>query len=130
MLAKDIMTTQVITVPPDTIMRDALRIMVEVGISGLIVTDAGQNVIGVVSERDMMMAYDMLGETKGSIESFVNTRVVSVSPGTPVEEVSRILIQSNVKRVPVMEDRKCVGIISRSDILKFILKSGAGPNRK
>jgi CBS domain-containing protein len=128
MLAKDIMTTQVITITPETIMKDALRLMVELGISGLIVTDAGQNVIGVVSERDIMMAYDMLGETKGSVESFINTKVVGVNPDTPVKEVSRIMIQSNVKRVPVMEGRKCVGIISRSDVLKFILKSGAGPN--
>lgn len=123
MQAQDIMTTQVITVQSNTTIKEVLTIMVEVGISGLVVTDDQQNVTGVISERDMMVAYDMLGHLKGTIESFVNTKVVGVTPETPVLEVSRILVQSNVRRVPVIEDGKCVGVISRSDILKYILKS-------
>lgn len=120
MQAQDIMTTQVITVQSNTTIKEVLTIMVEVGISGLVVTDDQQNVTGVISERDMMVAYDMLGHLKGTIESFVNTKVVGVTPETPVLEVSRILVQSNVRRVPVIEDGKCVGVISRSDILKYI----------
>jgi tRNA nucleotidyltransferase (CCA-adding enzyme) len=123
MLAKDIMTTQVITVSMNTAIKDALTMMVEVGLSGLVVIDDDQLVTGVISERDMMVAYEMLGHIKGTIESFVNKKVVGVLSDTPVEEVSRVLVQSNVRRVPVIENGKCVGVISRSDILRYILKS-------
>lgn len=126
MTAKDIMSTNVINVSRHTTIYDAVKIMVEAKISGLIITDDDQNVVGVVSERDMMMAYDLLQEVKSTIEDFINFDVVSVSPDTEVGDVNKLLIQSNVKRVPVIENGKCLGVISRGDILKYIFDHSSG----
>lgn len=122
MYARDIMTTQVVTVLADISIKEALKLIVELGLSGLVVINDKQEVVGVISQRDMMMAYDLLQDTKSPIEAFMKKDVVSVQPETPIEDVNKILIQSNVKRVPVMQGRKCVGVISRSDVLKYIYK--------
>ena len=118
--AKDIMTTEVINVPRSMSIQEAIRIMVENRISGLIVTDDDQNIIGVLSERDMMMAYDLLQEVKSTIEQFINFDVVSVSPDTQVDDVNKLMIQTNVKRIPVVDNKKCIGVVSRGDILQYI----------
>ena len=78
MLAKDIMTTQVMTVQSTTSIREAMKMMVGIEISGLIVTNADNNIMGVVTERDLMVAYDFLKEIKAPIKDFMNTHTIDV----------------------------------------------------
>jgi CBS domain-containing protein len=123
MTAKDIMTTQVMTVKADTSIKDAMKLLVGIEISGLIVTDEQNNIVGVVTERDLMVAYDFLKEIKAPLRDFMNTQILSVGEDTPVEEISNLLVQGDIRRVPVLKDNKVVGVISRRDILKSILKA-------
>ena len=122
MLAKDIMTTQVMTVEPTTTIREAIKLLVGLEISGLIVLDTHGDIIGVVTERDLIVAHDFLKELKAPIKDYMNTHLISVTESTPVEEISRLLIQGDIRRVPVVNGKKVVGVISRRNILKAILK--------
>lgn len=124
MLVKDIMTTQVVTVMPHTVIKEAIKLLVEIEISGLIVTDETSEIVGVVSERDFLVAYDFLHQTNAPISDFINRNIISVTEDATVEEVSRILVEKNVKRVPVIDGKKVVGVVSRRDVLKYILKNG------
>lgn len=121
MTAKDIMTTQVMTVQPTSTIHDALTLMVQIEISGLIVTEEDGTIVGVVTERDLLVAYDFLKQTKAPITDYISRDVVGVTEDTPIEEVNKILMQGNVRRVPVLKDNQVVGVISRRDLLKQIL---------
>ena len=123
MIARDIMTTQVMTVQPTTTIKEAMKLLVGIEISGLIVTDQDANILGVVTERDLMVAFDFLQEIKAPIRDYMNTHIVSVTEETPVEEISKLLVQGDIRRVPVVKDNKVIGVISRRDILKCILKT-------
>ncbi len=122
MLAKDIMTKNLITVTPETTIQEASKLLVAKEISGLIVVNEKGEIVGILSEKDLLVAYDWLQVTKASIRDYYNKDVVAVEEDTPVEEVSRLLVMKNIKRVPVVKDKKAVGIVSRRDILRYILK--------
>ena len=97
MVAKDIMTTQVLTVKPSISIKEALRLLVEIEISGLIVVNEANDIIGVVTGKDILVAYDFLKQTQAPIDEYINRDVVSVKEDTPIEEISRLLVQGNIK---------------------------------
>ena len=123
MFAKDIMTKDVITIKPETTIHEAMKIIVEKEISGLIVLNDKDEVVGVLSEKDLLVAFDWLGVVKPSIVDYYNKNVVSVTEDTPVQDINRLLVIKNIKRVPVIKDKKVVGVVSRLDILRHILKT-------
>lgn len=116
----EIMTKGVITATPETKIKDAMNILISSAISGLVVVDEEQDVVGVLSEKDLLVAYDLIGNTQSSISDYISREVVYVTEDTPIEEVSRLLVQRNFKQVPVLCGTKVVGIVSRRDILKHI----------
>ena len=124
MLAKDIMTKNVICVKSNTTFKEAIELCVYKEISGLVVVDENNDIVGIVSEKDMLIAYDFLREIKNSIQDFVSRDIISVQEDTPIPEINKILLQRNIKRVPVLNGKKVVGIISRRDILRSILQKG------
>jgi len=126
MIARDIMTTQVLTVPVETSIKQAMILCVEIGISGLFVVDENQDIIGVVTEKDLLIAYDQLKEVKSPIRDFIKRDIISIKEDTPVETISRILFEKNIIRVPVLREKKIVGVVSRSDILRAVLRQQSG----
>ncbi len=120
MLAKDIMKTDVVTIGVHTTIAEAIGVLLKHEISGLIVLDENGKVGGVISEKDVMIAYDFVQRTDIAISEFISRDVISVKADTPIKDVSRTLVQLNIKRVPVIDDGKLVGVISRHDILRSI----------
>ncbi|MEM5815274.1 MAG: CBS domain-containing protein [Candidatus Aenigmatarchaeota archaeon] len=151
MIVKECMTTKVITIDKEKEIIDAIRLMVENNISGLIVVE-NQKVVGVISESDIVEALkspfpeilvtpnvsiSILMLIKKGIESLrhakkvgklkvkdlMTKRVFCVKPEDTIEEAARIMSEKDVKRLPVVdEEGKLIGIISRSDILKALMK--------
>ncbi len=121
-LAKDIMTTQVITIKPTTTILDAMKTIVSLEISGLVVTNDAGDALGIVTERDLLVAYTFLKKTSASIEDYMNRKIVGVDEQTSVEDISQILVQGDIRRVPVIKDKKVIGVVSRRDLLRNIIK--------
>ncbi|MCD6351585.1 MAG: CBS domain-containing protein [Armatimonadetes bacterium] len=114
--AKDIMTQDVVTVSPDTLVRDVAKILSEKRISGVPVVEGGK-VVGICSEADVLRAGSM-DKTAGDI---MVTDVVSVTPDTDVQEIAQVLTEHGIKRVPVLDaEGTLVGIVSRADIVRSI----------
>jgi len=152
MLVKECMTTRVITIFPDSEILDAVKLMVENNISGLIVVDKNNKVVGVISESDIVNALKssfpeisitsnislslLLLLKKGlqvymeakklaklKVKDLMTKKVFSVKPEDTIEEAARIMSEKDGKRLPVIdENNNLVGIISRSDILKALMK--------
>ncbi len=115
MLAKDIMTTEVITINETAKIYELTKILAEHKISGVPVCDADGNVVGIVTAADLRTM------SKGErIKDIMSKVVVSIEPNTPLEEIAAILNTYKIKRVPVFENGQLVGVVSRDDIVVAI----------
>jgi CBS domain-containing protein len=114
MLAKDIMTTDVITVSPNTTIKNLAMTLIKNQISGAPVSAKNGKIVGVVSEADIVAK-------KGKdVKAIMSKKIISVSEETPVEEIARLMTTHRIKRLPVMRKDAVVGIVSRADIVSAI----------
>ncbi|MBI4527805.1 MAG: CBS domain-containing protein [Deltaproteobacteria bacterium] len=114
MLAKDIMTTHVITVSPMTSIKRLAQILSQAQISGAPVVDKTGKVIGLVSEMDLLVG-------KGAqVKSIMSKKVFCVTEDATLEEIASVMTRAKVKRLPVMRGEKLAGIISRADIVSAL----------
>lgn len=120
MIARDIMTTNVITVGEDLKILEVCKVLTEKRVSGVPVMNKEGKLVGVVTERDLLLHNPLIT----SVKDIMTKEVVTVTEDTPAEEISRLLLTHSVKRVPVIRGEKIVGIVSRLDILKGRVESG------
>lgn len=116
--ARDIMSTPVKTVSAHLTMEEAGRIMLRYGHTGMPVVD-GENVVGVISRRDVDKAR-MHDLGHAPVKGYMSRTVISVAPETPVKELQRLMVEHDVGRLPVIEEGRLVGIVSRTDILRTL----------
>lgn len=143
MIASDVMTRNVISVPPEATIADAVGLMLERGISGLLVVDTSGTLAGIVTEGDLLRR-DELGtqrrrswwlrllaspgrqaadftRTHGRKVADVMTHdVISVDAKAPLEDIVALMEEHRVKRVPVLEGDRVVGVVSRADLLRAL----------
>jgi CBS-domain-containing membrane protein len=148
MLAKDIMTREVISVRADEKVENAARIMLDNKISGIPVVDEHNHVVGMITEKDLMVKASELKVpfyltlfdsiiflenpirfnnnlkkyTASDVEAAMTGKVYTVEEGTPVSDIVNIMQKHRINRVPVLRHGKLVGIISRNDILKAMVE--------
>ena len=151
MLAKDIMTSPVVTVSPDTTVSEIAALLLDKCISAVPVVDGTNAVIGIVSEGDLMRRPESdtgtrkrswwlevwrgapelaqeYNKSHGQRASDVMTKnVVSVGEDMAVAEIAQTLEEKHIKRVPVVRDGKLVGIVSRSNLLRGLATRKAAP---
>jgi len=116
--AKDIMSRLVKTVSPETKIEEAAKIMLRYGHTGLPVVKDGE-LVGVISRRDVDKAtHHGLGHPP--VKGFMSKNVFTISQEASIEEIKNIMIDQDVGRLPVVEDGKLVGIVSRTDVLNYL----------
>ena len=121
---QSIMTTNVITVKPETPIFDALNLLVEHKISGMPVVDDRGFVVGVLSEKDVLeILIDKNLGIKKTVDDYMSRNVVSFTEEDSAIDICKFFIQSSFRRVPIVKDRKLVGIVSRRDIVELILEA-------
>ena len=121
MKAEEVMTTDVISVPPDATAIEVIDILLTNKISGVPVVDGQRKALGVLSELDLLLALDHVG-TGVQVHKLMNSPVISVSGETEIEDVYTIFRDRNIRRVPVLDqDGRVIGIISRRDCLRVRL---------
>jgi len=139
MLASDIMIKAILSVTPDHSIRHAARIMLDHRVSGLPVIDGSGKLVGILSEGDLLRRFELgpaaiKSEGRQSAEDYVRTHgwrvgdamtspVVTISATMPIDRIAALLSAKRIKRVPVIDDGKVVGIVSRADILNGIIAS-------
>lgn len=125
--AEDLMVRDVIAVHPDTALLEAMKILVEKGISGLPVVEGDMKIVGVISEKDFLrlLMSDVITK-KEQVKNFMSTMVTSFGPKDSVVEICEFFMSHNFRRVPIVDSGKLVGVISRRDIIRLILKSAQG----
>ena len=132
MLVRKRMTPNPITVSPDTSVSDGMALMREKKVRRLPVVDGRGQLVGIVSDSDLLYAspspatslsvweiHDLLYKLK--IDKVMTRDVVTVTEDTPLEEAARIMVDRRIGGLPVMADKKLVGIITETDVFKAFL---------
>lgn len=123
--AQQVMTTGVVTVPTHATVGHAIELLLHHRISGLPVTNAGGDLVGMISEYALLaMAYDK-HVLHQSVAAYMSRDVLTVESDTPINKITDLLILHRVGRLPVVEGSQLVGLISRIDVLRAMYESQA-----
>jgi CBS domain-containing protein len=154
MRAMDVMTTNVITVEPNTSVQELATLLSERGISGVPVVDSDNRLVGVVTEGDLLHRAETGTERRiqrrrsrwldtfvsdqeaardyvkahGRVVREIMTRdVISISDTTELADIATLLETKRIKRVPVLRDGKLVGIVSRANLVRALAMTKSEP---
>lgn len=113
----DLMSFPVFTVSDDTPMSEAARILRDKGCTGLPVVRDG-NLVGVISRRDFKKFRDK-GKKDPPVKAFMSREVRTIEPDRSVMHAARVMVKNDIGRLPVLENRKLIGIVTRSDTMRY-----------
>jgi CBS domain-containing protein len=143
MLASDVMVRNIVTVHLDTNVADAIKLLAEHDVSALPVLDHAGNLVGMLSEADLIhrveigtekhrpwwveavtgastLATEFAKSHGKKVGEVMATGVISVSEDTPLSEIAALFERKRIKRVPVVKDGELVGIVSRSNLIQAL----------
>jgi CBS domain-containing protein len=127
--AKDIMTKQVICIRKETPILEAIKLMANNNITGIPVTEDDLTLVGILSEQDVMRLFHTYDDEKDrTVNDFMTQPAIHFEENEPLLDVCYCLRDNHIRRVPVTSNGKVTGVISRSDILKCILKKSENSN--
>lgn len=119
--AKKIMKTNVITVKKDTPIYEAIRILVDCNITGLPVVNGDKTLAGIISEKDVLKLLYENEDQPDTVEDFMTKDVVTFDQDDNIIDITDSFLNHHFRRVPILADGKVVGIISRKDIISYIV---------
>jgi CBS domain-containing protein len=140
----EVMTRDVVSVTPDRPLKDVAAALVERGVSGLPVCDEDGAVVGVLSEADLLVKQGGAPERSGGLFAWLvdtasapdlaklrahtageamTAPAITVESGAPVSEAARTMVSLGVNRLPVVEDGRLVGIVTRADLVRLFTRS-------
>jgi CBS domain-containing protein len=143
MRAHQIMTRDVITVLPDTSILEAANKMLENHVSGLPVVDSSGQLVGIVSESDFLrraeigtqhkrarwlqyflspghVAGDFIHDRGRKVEDVMTADPITADEETPLDDLVALMEKNGIKRLPVLQDGKLVGIVTRANLLRAV----------
>jgi len=143
MKAEDIMTRAVATIAENATLRDAVNTMLDKHVSGVPVVDSDGTLVGILTEGDLLrraetntaerrsrwlklllgpsrIAADYVHEHSRQVSDLMTRDVITAKADTPLAELVRLMQDGRIKRLPIAEERKPVGIVSRADLLRAL----------
>jgi len=116
MFIKDIMQTKLITLSPESTIREAARLMKEQDVGCVLITN-GQHLKGIITDRDIA-CWLAEGKDPSNIDvgSVIQRNVITVAPETDIYEVSKLMASRKIHRLPIVEDNKLCGLVTTSDL--------------
>ena len=143
MRAIDVMVRDVVTVHPDTDVTEAIKLLSEHDVSALPVVDEAGDLVGMLSEADLIhrveigtekhrpwwleamtgastLAEEFAKSHGKKVREIMTSGAISVSEDTPLSEIATLFERKRIKRVPVVKDGKLIGIVSRSNLIQAL----------
>jgi len=118
--AKDVMSTEIMTIREDTKMKDIIRLLVQHRITGLPVVSEDNRLLGMVTEKDILKILYKRQPNVKSAADLMTSNIASFDENDNLMEIFKALVENNYRRVPILSEGKLAGIISRADIIRFI----------
>ena len=121
--AKDIMTTPVVSVKKDTPIYEAAQLLSANNITGIPVVDDDMTIVGVITEKDILDLFDVLQYAEDrTVNSSMSHEIVSFDIEDDLDNICHCLKNSPFRRIPVTSQGKLEGVISRRDIILYMLR--------
>jgi CBS domain-containing protein len=128
------MTTEVVWVRPETTLKEAVALLLEHGVGGLPVLDRGGRVVGMVTESDLVRVRASSRadgrKRRGSrsaapetVADVMSQPAITVEKNTPVPRIARLIVELRIGQVPVTEDGRLAGIVSRRDLIRSMARA-------
>jgi len=117
MKARDVMTKSVVTVSPDTTIKEVAQLMQQHNVGAIPVVD--QNGLkGIVTDRDLVVRNIASGKDPFStpVRDIMTSQVTTVTPDEDVQSITRLMASRQIRRVPVVENQQLIGMVSLGDI--------------
>ena len=124
----EIMTTKVVTVDISERVEEALRLMVKFDVGSIIVVDK-QKPVGIITERDITRAA-LRGDSllRLPVRSLMSRPLQTTSPNTEIWRTFELMLKLGVRRLPVVDNDKLVGIVTEKDLTRWVLRIFYEPN--
>ena len=122
MKAREVMTRNVATVREDASIYEAMSILISEGVTGLPVVSRDGSLIGIVTEKDMLTLLNNPGIDHVTAGHLMTKKLICFDEGDDLTDINTCLKENNFRRVPILSHGKLVGIISRTDVMKAILR--------
>jgi len=121
MIVKDIMNVNVIMIKPSATIKEAASEMTKNHIGSLVVISATGEAAGIITERDILSHVVAEGRPADGVkvEEIMSKELITVTPEDTLEEAAEIMSSKKIKKLPVIEENKIVGIITASDLIAF-----------
>lgn len=114
---RDIMTTSVSTIKNSDTIRDAAKIMKDLNVGSVPVCDNTNKPVGMLTDRDIVLNSVSMGKNNDqNVEDVMTRNVITASADTDIHEAAKIMAQNQIRRLPVVENNKLVGIVSIGDL--------------
>lgn len=138
MNVEDVMTTDVVTVGPETPLKDVARVLSDHGISGAPVLDRRGHIVGVISEADLGSSLRAASERPGWLPKVLGfhsrrrpaaareamaPRPITIGPDDALPVATKLIVREGVRRLPVVDGGKLVGIVTRADLVRAFARS-------
>jgi CBS domain-containing protein len=124
----DVMSSPVVSVPPDAPLKDVASLLVERRINAVPVVDAGDRLLGIVSEADLLPLETGIGPAPGRVAAqtareVMRRSVYTLTGDTDATAAARLMLRHRLKSVPVVAGDRVVGMVTRRDLLRLIARS-------
>jgi len=126
MLAKDVMTSPVITLRPHVPAHAAAALLVSHGFTGAPVVDAAGRVVGIATEADLMRGrirpegWRVAEEAEPTVGDVMTPGPIGMSPEADLADVVALMLDERIRTVPIVDDGELVGVVSRRDALRVV----------
>lgn len=121
--ARDLMSSPVRTIRPETSIEEAQRILLRYGHSGLCVVDAIGQLVGIISRRDIDIALHH-GFSHAPVKGYMTTNLKTITSDTTLPEIQALMVTYDIGRLPVLKNRELIGIVTRTDVLREVHQEG------
>lgn len=114
---RELMTTDVRTIPSNATIKDAAEIMHNINVGSIPVVDNNNKLVGIVTDRDIVLRSVAKGQDPNIKVSDVMSRdIKTISPDTDVHEAADLMAEKQIRRLPVVDNGNLVGIVSIGDL--------------
>jgi CBS domain-containing protein len=134
MQARQIMTSPVVTVRPDTTVREAATLLLEHQITAAPVLDASGDLIGIVSEADLVVdrfSHDPRNQVRPihdeppgpqTVAEAMTTPVIALGPSADAADLAQTMLDADIRSIPIVEGATVIGIVSRRDLMRTLVR--------
>lgn len=122
-VARELMSSPVRTIRPETTIAEAQRILLRYGHSGLSVVDEADQLVGIISRRDLDIALHH-GFSHAPVKGYMTTNLRTITPETSLPEIELLMMTFDIGRLPVLDRNQLVGIVTRTDVLRQLHQEG------